>query len=52
MNRSEVVYYDPRDGRRIYWPADGRPEMLAAKLAECWAAGHVNARLSEVGGRA
>lgn len=45
--RYQVVYYDPRDGRRVYWPADDRPDVLADKLRECRAAGHGNARLAE-----
>ena len=44
--RYEVVYY-AADGRRIYWPADDRSDVLAEKLRECQAAGHENARLAE-----
>jgi len=50
--RYEVVYYDLNHGRSIYWPSDNRSGVLADKLRECRAAGHTNARLSEVGGRA
>jgi hypothetical protein len=49
--RFEVAYYDA-DGRRIYWPADNRSEILAEKLRECREVGHADARLCEVSGRA
>jgi hypothetical protein len=44
--RYEVVYYGA-GGRVIYWPADERSDVLAEKLRECRAPGHMNARLSE-----
>ena len=46
--RFEVVYYDLGEGRKIFGPADDRSSVLADKLRECRAAGHSNARLSEV----
>ena len=50
--RFEVVYYDERSGRTVYWPADERSDVVAQKLRECRAVGHGNARLSEVGASA
>ena len=47
--RFEVIYYDLRRGRVVYWPADDRSDVLADMLRACRAAGHAGARLSEVG---
>ena len=43
----QVVYYDPNEGRKIYFPASHNSDLLASKLREARAEG-LRALLSQV----